>query len=59
LKQLRDTLAGFKHKLTENKAAKVRIKDNQAAIDSQKKELFHWGAWSQHGPHGVESGLRY
>jgi exonuclease SbcC len=42
LKELRDIIAGFKHKLSENKAAKERIKEKQAAIESQKKECRRW-----------------
>jgi len=42
LKQLRETLAGLKHKLTENTAAKGRIKEKQAAIDVRKKECRRW-----------------
>ena len=42
LNQLRDTIAAHKHKLTENTAAKARIKEKQAAIDLQKKECRRW-----------------
>jgi exonuclease SbcC len=42
LKQLRDTIAGLKHKLSENTAAKERIKEKQSAINAQKKECHRW-----------------
>lgn len=42
LNQLRESIAGFKHKLTENTAAKERIKEKQAAIDARKKECRRW-----------------
>ena len=38
LKTLRDAVAGLKHKLSENTAAKERIKEKQSAIEAQKKE---------------------
>ena len=42
LKDLRDIIAGHKHKLRENSAAKVRIKAKQKAIEAQKKEGRRW-----------------
>ncbi|SCX26930.1 exonuclease SbcC [Nitrosomonas eutropha] len=42
LKELRDILAGLKHKLSENAAAKERIKEKQAATEAQKKECRRW-----------------
>ncbi len=42
LKELRDIIAGFKHKLSENAAAKERIKEKQAAVEAQKKECRRW-----------------
>lgn len=42
LKELRDTIAGLKHKLSENTAAKERIKEKQTAIEAQKKECRRW-----------------
>jgi exonuclease SbcC len=42
LKELRDIIAGLKHKLSENTAAKERIKEKQAAIEAQKKECRRW-----------------
>jgi exonuclease SbcC len=42
LKELRDIIAGLKHKLGENTAAKERIKEKQAAIEAQKKECRRW-----------------
>ncbi len=42
LKELRDAIAGLKHKLSENRAAKERIKEKQSAIEAQKKECNRW-----------------
>ena len=42
LKELLDIIAGFKHKLSENTAAKERIKAKQTAIEAQKKECRRW-----------------
>ena len=42
LKELRDIIAGLKHKLSENTAAKERIKEKQAAIEGQKEECRRW-----------------
>lgn len=42
LKELRDIIAGLKHKLSENTAAKERIKEKQSAIEAQKKECRRW-----------------
>jgi len=42
LQELRDIVAGFKHKLSENMAAKERIKEKQTAIEAQKKECRRW-----------------
>ena len=42
LKALRDIVAGLKHQLTENAAAKERIKEKQAVIDAQKAECRRW-----------------
>jgi len=42
LNELRDIIAGFKHKLSENTAAKERIKEKQVAIEAQKKECRRW-----------------
>jgi len=42
LKELRDIVAGFKHKLSENAAAKERIREKQAAIEAQKIECRRW-----------------
>lgn len=42
LKGLRDIIAGLKHKLSENAAAKERIKEKQTAIEAQKKECRRW-----------------
>ncbi|MHB8879997.1 MAG: AAA family ATPase [Thermodesulfovibrionales bacterium] len=42
LKELRDIIAGLKHKLSENTAAKELIKAKQTAIEAQKKECRRW-----------------
>lgn len=42
LRELRDIIAGLKHKLSDNAAAKERIKEKQAAIEAQKKECRRW-----------------
>ncbi len=57
LKELRDTIAGFNHKLNENKAAKERIKEKQASIDGQKKECLRWE--KLHGLIGSADGKKY
>jgi len=57
LKQLRDTIAGLKHKLSENTAAKERIKEKQSAIEAQKKECHRWE--KLHGLIGSADGKKY
>lgn len=42
LKELRDTIAAQKHRLSENTAAKERIKEKHTAIEAQKKECRRW-----------------
>lgn len=42
LKKLRDDIAGLKHRLSENTAAKKRIQQKQSAIEAQKKECQRW-----------------
>lgn len=42
LRELRGIIAGLKHKLSENTAAKERIKEKQAAIEAQGKECRRW-----------------
>lgn len=42
LQALRDSIAGLKHKSSENAAAKERIKEKRAAIETQKKECRRW-----------------
>ncbi len=42
LKQLRNTIVTFKHKLSENTAAKERIKAKETAIEAQKTECRRW-----------------
>ena len=57
LKELRDTIAGLKHKLNENTAAKERIKEKQSAIEAQKKECHRWE--KLHGLIGSADGKKY
>lgn len=57
LKELRDIIAGLKHKLSENTAAKERIKAKQTAIEDQKKECQRWG--NLHELIGSSDGKKY
>ena len=57
LKALRDAIAGHKHKLGENAAAKERIKEQQSAIEAQKKECHRWE--KLHGLIGSADGKKY
>ena len=57
LKTLRDAVAGLKHKLSENTAAKERIKEKQSAIEAQKKECHRWE--NLHGLIGSADGKKY
>ena len=57
LTELRDTIAGLKHKLGENTAAKERIKEKQSAIKAQKKECHRWE--KLHGLIGSADGKKY
>ena len=57
LKELRDAVAGLKHKLNENTAAKERIKEKQSAIEAQKKECHRWE--KLHGLIGSADGKKY
>ena len=54
---LRDIIAGFKHKLNDNRAAKARIKEKQTAIEAQKKECHRWE--KLHGLIGSADGKKY
>lgn len=57
LKTLRDAIAGLKHKLSENTAAKELIKEKQSAIEAQKKECHRWE--KLHGLIGSADGKKY
>ena len=57
LQELRDIIAGLKHKLSENIAAKERIKEKQAAIEAQKTEWQRWG--NLHDLIGSADGKKY
>ena len=57
LKDLRDAIAGYKHKLSENSTAKDRIKEKQGAINAQKKECHRWE--KLHGLIGSADGKKY
>jgi exonuclease SbcC len=57
LKELRDTIAGIKHKLDENALAKERMKEKQIVIEAQKKECQRWE--KLHGLIGSADGKKY
>jgi len=57
LKLLRDAIAGLKHRLSENAAAKERIKEKQSATLAQKKECHRWE--KLHGLIGSADGKKY
>lgn len=57
LNELRDIIAGLKHKLSENTAAKERIKAKQAAVEAQKIECRRWG--NLHELIGSADGKKY
>ncbi|NLN60872.1 MAG: AAA family ATPase [Deltaproteobacteria bacterium] len=57
LKELRDILAGLKHRLSENAAAKERIKEKQTAIEARKKECRRWE--NLHALIGSADGKKY
>ena len=57
LRELRDAVAGLKHKLSDNAAAKERMKEKQSAIDAQKKECHRWE--KLHGLIGSADGKKY
>lgn len=41
-KELQDIIAGYNHRLIDNETAKNRIKENQTAIEAQRKECSKW-----------------
>ena len=57
LKRLRDEIAGLKHRLVENNAAKERLKEKQSIIKAQKKECHRWE--KLHGLIGSADGKKY
>lgn len=57
LRELRDIIAGLKQKISENLAAKDRVKEKQAAIDAQKKECSRWD--NLHDLIGSSDGKKY
>ncbi len=57
IKNLRDEIAGLKHKLVENNIAKKRIKEKQSAIDFQKNESTRWD--KLYGLIGSSDGKKY
>ena len=57
LKELRDAIAGLKHKLSENTAAQERIREKQSAIEAQKNECHRWE--KLHGLIGSADGKKY
>ena len=42
LREIRDIIAGLNHKLSENTAAKERLKEKQTATEAQKRECVRW-----------------
>ena len=57
LKELREIIAGHKHSLRENSAAKERIKTKQKAIEAQNKECRRWE--NLHALIGSADGKKY
>ncbi len=57
LKRIRDFIAGLKHQLVENTAAKERIKEKLSSIEAQKKECHRWE--KLHGLIGSSDGKKY
>jgi len=57
LSALRDAVAGLKHKLNENTAARERMKEKQSAVEAQKKECRRWE--KLHGLIGSADGKKY
>ncbi|MCP5416333.1 MAG: AAA family ATPase [Chromatiaceae bacterium] len=55
--QLRELIAGIKHQLEENSAAKARIRQKQAEIEAQRRECGRWD--SLHALIGSADGKRY
>jgi exonuclease SbcC len=57
MKELRDAVAGLKHRLSANMAAKERIKEKQSVIEAQIKECHRWE--KLHGLIGSADGKKY
>ncbi len=57
LKAVRQDLAGFRHKLDENVAAKSRIRERLKAVAVQKEECLRWG--NLHELIGSADGRKY
>jgi len=57
LKKLRDEVAGLKHQLSENSAAKERVKERQVMIDAQQRECHRWE--TLHALIGSADGKKY
>ena len=57
LKELRDAIAALRYKLSENMAAKERIKEKQAAIEVRREECRRWE--NLHQLIGSADGKRY
>lgn len=57
LKELREIIAGLKHKLSENAAAKERVQGKRLAIDAQKEECRRWD--DLHNLIGSADGKKY
>ncbi|ASQ90781.1 chromosome segregation protein SMC [Prosthecochloris sp. GSB1] len=57
LSALRDAVAGLKHKLNENTAARERMKEKQSAVEARKSECRRWE--KLHGLIGSADGKKY
>ena len=57
LKEQRNIIAGLQHKLSENTAAKERMKEKQRAVEIQKHEWRRWG--NLHDLIGSADGKKY
>ncbi len=57
LQQLRENITSLRYRLSENSAAKKRIKEKQAAIDAQKSECQRWE--KLHGLIGSADGKKF
>ena len=57
LEQLRQKIAGLRHRLDENRAARERLKDQQSVIEAQLRECGRWD--KLHGLIGSADGKKF